>query len=123
MVKTKFGEIMTTNIETTEAVNPVIKRGKVDSLTLYEVTENELELLENGSPSSLYLNFSIFLLSTSITTLSSLFTCDFKNEMCKTTFIVVTVVGIILGIFLLLLWNRTRTSIKENIKKIKGRVK
>ena len=40
-----------------------IKRGRVDSLSLYEITDNELDILTAGSPSSLYLNFAIFLLS------------------------------------------------------------
>ena len=41
----------------------IVRRGRVDSVDLYEVKENELELLEKGSPASLQLNFSIFLLT------------------------------------------------------------
>ena len=40
-----------------------VKRHKFDSLTIYDVSESELETIEKGSPSSIYLNFAIFLLS------------------------------------------------------------
>ena len=41
----------------------VVRRGRVDSVDLYEVKENELELLEKGAPATLQLNFAIFLYS------------------------------------------------------------
>ena len=39
-----------------------IKIGRVDSLVIYEVSEGELQTIERGSPNSIFLNFSIFLL-------------------------------------------------------------
>jgi hypothetical protein len=45
---------------------PAIRRARIDSLDIYEVSEYELALLERGSPDCLFLNFAIFLL-TSVT--------------------------------------------------------
>src|SRR6266545_4261098 len=39
-----------------------VRRGAFAQLTIYEVAEYELEILEHGSPDSIYLNFAIFLL-------------------------------------------------------------
>ena len=40
-------------------IGPKIKRGRYDSLELFEVSESELTIIERGSPSSTYLNFAI----------------------------------------------------------------
>ena len=39
-----------------------IRRGRVSSVDLYEIKDSELDQLEAGSPATLQLNFSIFLL-------------------------------------------------------------
>ena len=59
---------------------PTILRGKVDSLSLYEITDFELDVLEKGSPNSIYLNFSIFLLSVGFSFLAALFSTDIQSE-------------------------------------------
>lgn len=102
--------------------NPVIKRGRVDSLNIYEITDYELDILEKGSPSSLYLNFAIFLLSTAFSCIFSLGSASFSNETVKVIFIVISVVGILMGMFLLMLWQRSRTSVSFIVKKIKQRI-
>jgi len=99
-----------------------ILRGKVDSLSLYEITDNELETLEKGSPSSTYLNFSIFLLSVGFSFLVSLLTVKIESMKIYTTFMIFTVIGILAGIILLVLWYRERRSISEVIKRIKDRI-
>ena len=47
--------------------NPVIRRGSVDFIDVYEVKESELDLLEKGSPATLDLNFAISLFTIAIT--------------------------------------------------------
>jgi hypothetical protein len=99
-----------------------VRRGRVDSVNLYEVKENELELLENGEPTSLQLNFAIFLLSLAFSGILTLCTATFSIPILQTTFLLVTIVGTLLGLYLLLMWWRGRKSIKQTIKTIKDRI-
>ncbi|MBC2845612.1 hypothetical protein [Winogradskyella flava] len=102
---------------------PKIRRGRYDSLVLYEVSEAELQIIERGSPNSLYLNFAIFLLSVGISFLATLLTFEFGESNKKfTVFVVVTVIGLLVGIFLLILWYRSKNQFDDVIKKIKSRV-
>jgi hypothetical protein len=90
-------------------------------LTLYPVDESELELLAQGSPDSLYLNFAIFLLSIAISFLTTLLTVVVSDRFF-TVFVVITVLGFIAGLFLLILWFRKRRSVSDVIDKIKKRL-
>jgi hypothetical protein len=99
-----------------------IKRGRVDSVSLYEVKENELDILENGEPTGIYLNFSIFLLSLAFSGILTLCTATFNNDLVKNSFLFVSIIGIIIGILLLILWWKGRKSVKNIIQKIRGRI-
>ena len=100
-----------------------IKVGKVDSLVIYEVSEGELETIERGSPNSTYLNFSVFLLSIFISFLIALLTCEFtNNERLFNIFLIVCVIGGLMGIFLFIIWYRTKNDVDTVIKKIKQRI-
>jgi len=100
----------------------VVRRGRVDSVDLYEVKENELELLEKGSPANLQLNFSIFLLSIAFSAVLTLTTATVKTPVWETVYVVVAVVGFLLGIYLLLIWWKTYTSIKKIVARIRARI-
>jgi len=99
-----------------------IRRGRVESVDLYEIKENELELLEKGAPSSLFLNFSIFLLSLAFASITTLSTATFATPSIQTLFIVVAVIGVLVGGFLLILWWKTKESISQVIQQIKNRI-
>jgi hypothetical protein len=101
-----------------------VKRGRMDSVSIYEMSEGELTVLENGSKNSIYLNFSIFLLSTAISFFTALVTADYKGkDVVFTIFVVLTVAGFLGGAFLLLLWLRMSDEFKGTIDKIKKRIK
>lgn len=100
----------------------IVRRGRVDSVDLYEVKENELELLEKGSPANLQLNFSIFLLSIAFSAVLTLTTATVKTPIWGTVYVVVAVVGFLLGIYLLLIWWKTYTSIKKIVGVIRARI-
>ncbi|PSS68706.1 MULTISPECIES: hypothetical protein [Shewanella] len=100
----------------------IVRRGLVDSVDLYEVKENELELLEKGSPAGLQLNFSVFLLSIAFSAILTLATATVKWPIMETVFVVVAVIGILLGIYLLISWWKTRTSIANIISVIRDRI-
>ena len=100
-----------------------IRLGRVDSVDLYEIKDNELDLLEKGSPAGLYLNFAVFLLSIAFTALATLCTTtSFKSAILQTVFVVVVVVGFLVGFLLLILWRRGRKDIAKVIREIRNRI-
>lgn len=99
-----------------------VRRGRVDSVDLYEVKENELELLENGEPTGLQLNFAIFLLSIAFSGILTLCTATFTQPILQNTFLFVSIIGVIVGLYLLLMWWKGRKSIKTVIQTIKNRI-
>lgn len=108
---------------TEQEVNPRIRRARVDSLDLYEITEDELTTLEHGSPGSLFLVFSIFLLSTALSFLVALLTTKIESIYTFTIFVVITALGFIIGLVLLGLWYRENRSSSSVSKKIRNRMK
>lgn len=101
---------------------PEIRRGRFDRLTIYEVTETELELLEMGAPNSIYLNFAIGLLSLASSFLICLLTTTIESMKTFTVFVVLAVVGTISGIVLLVLWYWTSKSIADIAATIRNRL-
>jgi len=101
---------------------PLIRRGRVDSLNIYEVKEHELEQLEKGTAGTLQFNFAIFLFSITLTCIAALATADFKWEIVRSIFVFTTVVGIVVGSYLMFSWWRTRTSLKEVVSVIRNRI-
>lgn len=108
--------------EPKESKDPLIRRGRVASVDLYEIKDSELDLLERGSPADLQLNFAIFLISTAFGAICSLATADFKNTKIETVFLLVAIVGILLGAYLLIAWFRNRSSVKVVCKQIRERI-
>ena len=107
--------------EQSEVKPPKILRGRVDSFALYEITDAELNILESGSPSSLHLNFSVFFLSIASSFLIALLTSSVSSRVF-TVFVVVTVVGLAVGLFLFFLWFRARRSISTVVRRIRARI-
>ena len=111
-----------TPIPPSEGNKVAVRMGVVDSVNIYQVKENELEILEHGSPGGIYLNFSIFLLSIAASAIVALCTSKFRSPKFETAFICVFVAGSLGGIFLLILWGRTHKSVSSVIKKIRDRI-
>lgn len=101
---------------------PEIRRARFERLTIFEISESELEVLEKGSPDSIYLNVAIALLSSAISLTAVLFTATIANTAIFIIFVICTVVGYVIGIILLLLWRRSRSSVLECIKVIRKRL-
>ena len=103
---------------------PLVRRGRVDSVEIYEVKENELDILKTGPASSIYINLSIFSLSIAFSSIVALCTTTtFKYPIMQTIFVVVAAVGILLGALLLILWSRGRRNISDIIRTIRSRIK
>ncbi len=99
-----------------------VRRGRVESVDLYEIKDTELDALEKGTPADLQLNFAIFLLSLAFSAVASLVTATFTNKSIETTFIIVSVVGVLLGAYLMVAWWRARSEVKELCKRIRQRI-
>ena len=100
----------------------VVRRGRVESVDLYEIKDTELDALEKGTPAELQLNFAIFLLSLAFGAITSLATTTFPSKALETAFITVSVVGILLGTYLMIAWWRTRSEVRELCKRIRQRI-
>lgn len=101
---------------------PEIRRGRVPSLALYELTSGELDLLEQGMPSGLFLNLAIFFWSIAAGFFTSLVTGSIASTNTFIVFVTVVVVGCAAGVVLTFLWWRTRGSTKGIIETIKKRI-
>lgn len=96
---------------------------KVEQIDIFEVTENELNLLEKGTDSDLYLQFSIALLSIFVSLTVCFFSSTFENDKVLNGFVCVDAVCFIIGMILLVLWHRNRKGKAEIIEGIKNRKK
>lgn len=101
---------------------PIIKRGSLTSLSIYEVTDYELDILESGGPSSLYLNFSIFLISIGVSFFITLMTTEIPKEKTYNFFLVSTILSLIIGVILLIIWRKSHASTTNLCVKIRGRI-
>jgi hypothetical protein len=99
-----------------------VRRGRVESVDLYEIKDTELELMERGSPADLQLNFAIFLLSLAISGVCALATATFKSPKVEIAFMVATFCGGFMGLYLLVAWWRNRTSLRDVCKRIRLRI-
>ena len=94
-----------------------VVRGRVDSVTLYEVKEDELQRLEDGQNGGLLLSIG-FSAWAAIATAAS-----FANPYTAVVFVVVTVGGLLAGIVLGIMWFVSRKSNKRICDEIRARVK
>lgn len=99
-----------------------ILRGAVDSLSLYEITDYELDLLEQGSPSSTLLNFGIAFGSVGFSFLIALLTVKPASIYVFSLFAIFAIVGLLASAVLLELWRRTRSTVTDVCVKIRARV-
>ena len=105
-----------------------IKRGRLDSLKIYEVSERELNIIENGSSDSIFLNVAIFFLSTAISFFIVLLTVDFfyddKDDLIIKfiVFLCVALLTFIASIICFIAWRRNKDDVKLTITEIKARM-
>jgi hypothetical protein len=98
-----------------------IIRGSLNSLSLFEITDYELEIFEQGSPSSTYFNFAIFFFSVGASFLATLLTVKIDSVYIFSIFVIITVIGICASMVLFQLWRKTKSTTKELCKKIRAR--
>ena len=110
--------------ENQSEIGPTIKRGSITSLSVYEITDFELTIFEQGGTSSVALNFCIFLYSVAVSGIVVLTTVDLsKNNKLYLVFFTISIIGVVLGTYMLITWWRTHTSVSGVCKKVRERLK
>lgn len=99
-----------------------VRRGRVESVDLYEIKDMELDQFENGTPGDLQLNFAIFLISLAFSAISALATATFANPTVENTFLFVAIIGVIGGLYFVISWWRSRSTIKGLCQRIRQRI-
>jgi hypothetical protein len=103
-------------------LDPAIHRVRLDKLTIFEITEAELEALERGSPESLYLNLGIAALSIASSFLISLLTTTIADTQTFCVFVIICAVGFVAGVTFALLWWLSRRSLKKVARDMRNRM-
>lgn len=101
---------------------PEIRRARFEKLTIFEVSDSELEILAKGSPDSTYLDFSIDLLSAAIAFSITLATTTIESNRTFTVFIIAVILGYLFGFLFLLLWWKNHTSVSSVVTSIRSRL-
>lgn len=91
--------------------NTVIQYVRLGTLTVFEISEEELLKLEQGSPYSILLNLGFSLLSVGISFLITILTVPIVSERVYNTFLIATILGILSGVILLLIaWKHYKSN-------------
>jgi hypothetical protein len=99
---------------------PEIRRGRVPPVAIYEITKSELDALEQGAPSALFLNLAIFFWSTAGSFLTALLTANIQSAKVFMVFTIIVVVSTTASIVLTILWwnaYKTTRGVVDTIRK------
>ncbi|GEM_PF-2923847 len=107
---------------TTSPISPTIIYAGIETLVVYSVSQDELDALERGSPSSLYLTFSLTLASIFVSFLVVLLTTPIASDRTFYIFVIICSVTFISSLVLFLLWSRSYGDNKLIIDRIKQRL-
>jgi len=99
----------------------VIRVVGMGQLTVYHVSEDELRMIEIGGPSSTYLNLAILFLSVGASFFASLSMSPPSSIYRFTVMIELTIVSLIAGTVLLVLWRRSSKVASVVIDRIRAR--
>ena len=100
-------------------LRPAIRRARYQQLTIFEVSDTELAMIERGSPESAFLTFSVFFLSSGLSFTIALLTTNIESIRTFTVFVVLATLGLVVGsiLFSVWLWNRrTREAIFQQVR-------
>ena len=113
---------MTQTPEKEDGFTVAILRAKIDTLTIYEISEEESLTIERGSPDSIYLTIAIALLSFALAIFCSLLVTEIKSTVVMIVYVLIVIVGFVIGVILLILWKRTESSVSACVNVIRKRL-
>ena len=97
-------------------------RGKLEPIKIYPVTEDELKILKNGFDGSIYLNFAIAILTSSLSALLVILTVENLSFRIQAFIDSIMFFGFIIGFLLLFVWHKKSNNSNDILKKIKARI-
>jgi hypothetical protein len=100
----------------------VVKLAQPGELKAYVVFEHQLDLLGQGSPASLLLNFALFFLGVAATSLGTLVTAPPNQDRVFYSFLIVFMITLIAGIVLVAVWYAVHRSVTSLIVEIKAQM-
>ena len=100
----------------------VVKLAQPGELKAYVVFEHQLDLLAQGSPASLLLNFALFFLGVAATSLGTLVTAPPNQDRTFYVFFIIFIITLIAGIVLLAVWYSMHKSVTSLIVEIKAQM-
>jgi len=99
-----------------------VRRGRMDSIDIYDVTENELQELERGGEGGNYLNFALTLFSIAASFSIAAATTNTTDRQFYVFLIVIVGTALAALIFGVIWWNNRRT-VRDLAGKIRGRMR
>lgn len=87
----------------------------------FEITDQELDVLENGSKSSIFLNFALLLLSISTCFLVMLIFTTIPSDRVFAVITIIVVIGYLADAALFVLWRISRKSTAGVAEKVRSR--
>ena len=100
----------------------VVKLAQPGELKAYVVFEHQLDLLAQGSPALLLLNFALFFLGVAATALGTLVTAPPNQDRIFYSFLIIFIITLIAGIVLLAVWYAMHKSVTRLIVEIKAQM-
>lgn len=113
---------MSPDIQNDAQTGPKINVGRVDSITIYEVTESELSTLESGTPTGYLFDLFLCLLTLGISFLVTVTTTEIKSNRLFAVYTILAIGSIIGAAICFCLWLKFRKSTDVLIATIKKRV-
>ncbi len=101
---------------------PVVRYAPLGELKVYEISEAELERLEDGPPGQVHLSFALALLPAALTVFLTLQTVEIKNDRIYYGYWIAFWLLFLQGLISLVRWWTTGSSLKSLVHEIRSRM-
>ncbi len=100
----------------------VVKLAQPGELKAYVVFEHQLDLLAQGSPASLLLNFALFFWGIAATSFGTILTAPPSQDRTYYTFLIIFILTLIAGVVLSAVWYTMHRSVTRLVDEIKAQM-
>ena len=101
---------------------PVVRYAPLDALNVYEISEGELEKLENGPPGQAHLSFALALLPAALTVFITLQTVEIRDNRTYLSYWIAFWLLGVQGLSSLIRWRTSAGSIRALAREIRSRM-